>query len=719
MFLGQLLGQGAPSGHHSPVLLPPNLVLQDQISETTVTSQTDSPDDLDISKLNRKQRRQLMQQQLYQQQLVQQQQQQTLAQDTEQYPNKTESLSFSGVSNLTNISVISSTTESVSESSADPLARPSSSERPLEDGKESLQIEPQRSNSTDAVDTSASLPSTIVSGSLPVRAPFPNVVQQQLLQQAQLQQLRLAQASGLMRNPLGSTPLLLIRQLSQLRLIQQQLGLQQQQLLQKQPQSNTIQSQQLALQQQQISVMMSQIQQQLMHQQLQQQQQQQQQQPPQQQQQLPSNRFTGPQQSALASQPQLQQLLLQQQQQRKQQQQLQQQSPLKQGLTRTNETDASSDRNDEELRGKSAQGQSISPNTSMAPGKESASIAQVVNSAPASPSTGKSRLGQWTQASVQTERNTLSLKSTSDVRERNLRSSPQLDISEKSSLLITRSTNSSASLQSVTSSVPVHRVSDPVSSKWGIDAAPKLSAEPPEFKPGVPWRPHQSKDGSETTVSEVGPAKSEGQDWSSNAPASNSSSTYTNTNTTHVSAKPPNSTSPTLPVHAVWQPPVARPPAAVPRPVAVPPLPPHVRPPPGLSAENSFLNLPDVSQIRQSTDVTWLRPSVEPLRQMTSGQPMTSSQFPGAGVGSGPSPWASERVGRAEAGWPSSAGQPLETMPAAPPNVEIGLNCSVEAGNGGGLGTKQDLSSQSSAHAISTWLVLRNISSKVSECLLL
>lgn len=323
--------------------------------------------------------------------------------------------------------------------------------------------------------------------------------------------------------------------------------------------------------------------------------------------------------------------------------------------------------------------------------KEPSSLVQVVNSAPASPSTGKSRLGQWTQASVNTDQNTLSPKQTPDVRDRNSRASPQPDVSEKSSLLITRSTNSPSSIPSVTSSLPVHRVLDPVSSKWGIDAAPKLSAEPPEFKPGVPWRPHQAKGASETGVSEIGPIET------ANAPAM-----YTTVKT--------NSTSQTLPASAAWQTSVTRP-SAVPRSAGVP----LVRPPPGLGAENSFLNLSDVRQIGQSTDVTWLnpRPVSEPHRQRTSGQqPMTVSQFPGSGVvGNAPSPWANERGGRTEAGWPSSTGQQLEVMTAAPLNVEMGSKSSVEA-NGSSLGGKTD---QLSVHAMSTWLVLRSISPRVES----
>lgn len=38
------------------------------------------------------------------------------------------------------------------------------------------------------------------------------------------------------------------------------------------------------------------------------------------------------------------------------------------------------------------------------------------------------------------------------------------------------------------------RMSESVSSRWGVDASPRLSADPPEFKPGVPWRPRNEEE---------------------------------------------------------------------------------------------------------------------------------------------------------------------------------------------------------------------------------
>ena len=595
---------------------------------------------------------------------------------------------------------------------------PISSERPVEYGNESSQNEQlaERSEpSGNAGNVVASMPgsgpvesapvagsgSTAISGSIPnsgpVRPPLSTVYQQQLLQQqAQLQQLHLAQATGLLRGSLASQPVILLRQLSQLRLVQQQLAAQQQ-LLQKQPQPNTMQAQQLVLQQQQIAAMMQQIQQQLIQQQQLQQQQQQQQQ--QSQQQLGSNQFPTPtQQTLLPGQPQqLQQLLLQQ---RKQQQMPQpsKQTALQPAL-RSTELETTSGVIEE-----NSEVQSISPRTSMA--KEPTSLVQVVNSAPASPSTGKSRLGQWTQNSIQTERLSPKLPE-SGGRDRNLRASPQPDLSEKSSLLIKRSTNSPNSVQT-----PSCSAKDPVSSKWGIDAAPKLSAEPPEFKPGVPWRPYQPKTEIGQSEPFVTTAKTASQDWSGSTIGSQTiSSSFVNTSTNSKTEVTPLRSVPESQNYSqnnsstIWQVPqvpVTRQ-AAVPRST---PLASSIRPPPGLGDENSFLNLPDMQS--QSGDSNWSARS-EP--QMTSG-----GQF---GIRApGFLSWSGERR---DPGWPGASGQPLDSLPSVPRANELHnlamLGDSATDANVAGMRAKHEMSGQQPLYhpAISTWLVIRNISQRVSE----
>ena len=660
-------------------------------SEATGSTQTDEQD---ILKLNRKQRRRLMQQNL----------------GPEMQATNTEPVTET--SEMTDVNVnMPVSSAAISEVSRVPI----SSERSVDYRNESSQNEQTGVNSDrngNPGNVAASLVgsgpvagsgSTTNSGSIPnsapVRAPLPAVYQQQLLQQqAQLQQLRLAQATGLLRSPLASQPVILLGQLTQLRRVQQQLAAQQQ-LLQKQPQTNTMQAQQLALQQQQIGAMMQQIQQQLI-----QQQQLQQQQSQQQQQQMGSNQFPTPtQQTLLTAQPQqLQQLLLQQRKQQQQQMaQSSKQTQLQPGL-RTTEPDTNSgameDSSVNEVK-------SVSPRTTIA--KEPTSLVQVVNSAPASPSTGKSRLGQWTQNSIQTERLSPKLLE-SGGRDRNLRPSP--DTSEKSSLLITRSTNSPNSIQTTSNSAPVHRVLDPVSSKWGIDAAPKLSAEPPEFKPGVPWRPYQPKATTDISQSEpfVSTAKTGVQDWPGNAIGSQTvSSTFVNTNAISKTEVTPLKTVPNSHNYsqnsssAIWQAPqapVSRQ-TGVPRPT---PLTSNIRPPPGLGDENSFLNLPDVQS--QSRDSNWSAHS-EP--QITN-----ATQF---GIRApGFQPWPTERR---DAGWPGPSSQSLDTLPSVPRTNEF-RNLAMlgdSTADGAGMRAKPEMSTQQSPyHAWSTWLVIRGISPRVS-----
>ena len=685
-------GQGTPPGHHSPLGTSRPSELS---SETTGSSQVEEQD---TSTLNRKQRRRLMQQN-----------EANKIQGKNSEPI-TEPPEVSSV----NINMPVSST-AVSENSRVPI----SSERSVEYSNESNQHE-QLDNSDGQVSSgnigNLSKPGgpisgssiTTTSGSLanpaPVRAPLPTVYQQQLLQQqAQLQQLRLAQATGLLRNPLASQPVILLRQLSQLRLIQQQLA-GQQQLLQKQPQANTMQTQQLALQQQQIGAMMQQIQQQLLQQQqqLQQQSQQQQQlqQQSQQQQQLGSNQFPTPtQQTLLTAQPQLQQLLMQKRKQQQQQQMAQtsKQTSLAPAQRPPTEHDSNPVRHVEDS--STGDMKSISPRSSIV--KEPTSLVQVVNSAPASPST-KSRLGQWTQNSIQTERHSPKPPE-SGGRDRNLRASPQPD----NSLLITRSTNSPNSVQSASNSAPVHRVLDPVSSKWGIDAGPKLSVGPPEFKPGVPWRPNQGKTGLENIVAEhpISTAQPGNQEWSRNSIGSQTvSSTLTNTNSKSQAAPlktVPNSQNFSQNASsAIWQTPASRQ-AGVQRPS---PLTSSIGPPPGLGNENSFLNLPDMQS--QSSETNW---SAHTEPQMTSG-----AQF---GIRApGFQPWPSERR---DVGWPGSSGQPLDTLPSVQRANELRnlamLGESTTDGNSS-LRNKPEVSGQQPAYnALTTWLVIRNINPRVSH----
>ena len=339
---------------------------------------------------------------------------------------------------------------------------------------------------------------------------------------------------------------------------------------------------------------------------------------------------------------------------------------------------------------------SISPRSSIA--KEPTSLVQVVNSAPASPST-KSRLGQWTQNSIQTERHSPKPPE-SGGRDRNLRASPQPD----TSLLITRSTNSPNSIQTTSNSAPVHRVLDPVSSKWGIDAGPKLSVGPPEFKPGVPWRHNQGKTGLDNIVQPpISTAPAVNQEWSRNSIGSQTvSSTLANT-TSKTQVAPlktvPNSQNFSQNASsAIWQAPASRQ-AGVQRPS---PLTSSIGPPPGLGNENSFLNLPDMQN--QSTEANW---SAHSEAQITSG-----AQF---GIRApGFQPWPSERR---DVGWPGTSGQPLDTLPSVPRANELrNLAMLGESTTDGNSRNKPELTGQQHSYsALTTWLVIRNINPRVSH----
>lgn len=692
--LGQLLGvQGAQAGNQSPMGID---LSSGHSSEAISSTQLDGQD---ITKLNRKQRRRLLQQ--------------PLGTDVAESNSDTESSEAPSVT--TNMPLVSS---KVAEGSR----IPNSNDSPVEytaDSNQSEQPDAHSDRNISNVNTGNVIASTsgsgqvagsepgvgsvvtTTSGSLPsVRPLLPAVYQQQLIQQQRthLQQLHLAQPTGLMRSPLATQPVVLLRQLSQLRLFQQQLAGQQQQLLQKQSQANTLQAQQLAFQQQQIATMMQQIQQQLI----------QQQQNQQQQQLMGSNQLATPaQQTLLAAQPQhLQPLLLQQRKQQQQQQEIQQvgkqtavQLPQKPTEPETNSRSVEDN--------SSGDIKSISPRTSMA--KEPASLVQVVNSAPASPSTGKSRLGQWTQNSIQSERLSPKIPETGG-RDRNLRASPLPDASEKS-LLTSRSTNSPNLIQTTANSAPVHRVLDPVSSRWGIDAAPKLSAEPPEFKPGVPWRPYQAKTSPELALPETPAttARMGSQDWTSgNCIGSQTvSSSFNNTQTnSRIQAAAPLKTVPNSsrilqnPSSAIWQSPVSRQPDLQ----RSNPLSSNIRPPPGLGDENSFLNLPVVHS--QSGDTNW---SAHSEAQIISG-----TQF---GISApGFQPWPTNE--RRESGWRStSAVQTLDTLPPAPRVSELRtLTMMADSNrNNGGIRVKPEMPNQQSSYSgISTWLVIRNINPRVS-----
>ncbi|XP_046855350.1 trinucleotide repeat-containing gene 6C protein-like isoform X3 [Xenia sp. Carnegie-2017] len=658
--IGQLLAtQGTPSMKQSSIatLLPSEF----NVNAESTSSQTDNNED--VTKLKLSQQQNLMSQNLAPEALKNNDEPST-------DPSKTSAYVVPSV-----------TSTSVSESARSPAL---TDQRSLEYLKESDDLRSDKIATSGNMcipgnqDNSRPLSSTGSSGvgNLPtVQTSLPVVYQQQLLQQqqqqqqqqVQMQQLRFAHASRLMRNSLASQPVILLQQLAQLRIVQQQLATQQQ-LLQKQPQTNSMQVQQVAVQQQQIAAMMQQIQQQLLQQQLQQQTQQQ----------LTSGQFSTPQQETLLNaQPQLQQLLLQRKQQQQQQLSQQQLSQQHRKQTPLNHQAELSD-----------ESKDVSSRSNFS--KEAvSSLVQAVNSAPASPSTGKSRLGQWTQNSIQPERTSPSLPDGGSARN-NLRSSPQPD----SSPLISRSTNSPSSSQTSSSSAPGHRVIDPVSSRWGIDAAPKLSAEPPEFKPGVPWKSLQGKD---DMVGDISLTSSKIVDWSSSSNQTVSSAFVPITTRNNIPSLNPSSNSQNFSQAnqaAIWPSSVSRNTTSQKQNS----LSSNIRPPPGLGNDNSFHNISNVHS-RSNNDSSW--------GSRNESQINNTSQF---GIRTpGLQTWSNERR---EVGWPGTSGQPLESQPSVARvssdlrDLSI-LGETIIDGNGVSMGSKPGL--PSSYSNISTWLVMRNV----------
>ncbi|CAB3988123.1 trinucleotide repeat-containing gene 6A isoform X1 [Paramuricea clavata] len=78
-------------------------------------------------------------------------------------------------------------------------------------------------------------------------------------------------------------------------------------------------------------------------------------------------------------------------------------------------------------------------------------------------------------------------------------------------------------------------------------------------------------------------------------------------------------------------------------------------------------------------------------------------------------PWPTERR---DAGWPGTSGQPLDTLPSVPRANEL-RNLAMlgdSNGNGAGMRVKPEMSGQQSLyHALSTWLVIRNINPRVDS----
>lgn len=287
----------------------------------------------------------------------------------------------------------------------------------------------------------------------------------QLVQQFHLQQLRMAQG-GLLQPPFTPQQFAMLQQIAQLQLVQQRLAAQsvaQQHMGQKQ---QVVPQQQLYQQQQQIALMIAQMQQQVLQQQ-------------------PGLAGRHPALPFTAVQQQQQQSLIQQQQQ-------QQPSPTAQqkgNKPATNEkptSEPAQNKTTETVKSQPNEPSNVPPATTEEQTKQPSPVPQ-------------SRLTQWKQPLLQDP---------SAVTQPSVTSSIPTPVDSNPQIVSTSSQSTSSVLASVVSAPsiltnevsdpsapnsnnvsPRTRIPDPVSSRWGVDAGPKLSADPPEFKPGVPWRP--------------------------------------------------------------------------------------------------------------------------------------------------------------------------------------------------------------------------------------
>lgn len=304
----------------------------------------------------------------------------------------------------------------------------------------------------------------------PLRPPLAHpLLHPQLVQQFHLQQLRMAQG-GLLQPPFTPQQFAMLQQIAQLQLVQQRLAAQsvaQQHMGQKQ---QVVPQQQLYQQQQQIALMIAQMQQQVLQQQ-------------------PGLAGRHPALPFTAVQQQQQQSLIQQQQQ--------QQSPTAQqkgNKPATNEKPTSEpvqNKTTDTVKSQPNEPSNVPPVTTEEQTKQPSPVPQ-------------SRLTQWKQPLLQ-DPSTVTQPSVTRSTPTPVDSNPQtVSTSSQSTSSVLPSVVSAPSIStndvsdpsapSSNNVSPRTRIPDPVSSRWGVDAGPKLSADPPEFKPGVPWRPAPRND---------------------------------------------------------------------------------------------------------------------------------------------------------------------------------------------------------------------------------
>ena len=575
----------------------------------------------------------------------------------------------------------------------------------------------------------------------------PQFVQQLHLQQ----QLRMAQG-GLLQPPFTPQQFAMLQQIAQLQLVQQRLAAQsvaQQHMGQKQ---QVVPQQQLYQQQQQIALMIAQMQQQVLQQ-----------------------------QPGLAGRhPALQFATVPQQQSLSQQQQ-QQPSPTTQQKGNkpvTNEKNESPQtKTTETVKSQSKDPSNAPPVTMEEQNKQPSPVPQ-------------SRLTQWkqpllqdpppvTQPSVTSNTPTSMDSKPQTVPTTSHSTSPMLP-GVVSAPSVSTSDTSDHSAPNSNNVSPRTRIPDPVSSRWGVDAGPKLSADPPEFKPGVPWRPaprndkrDDGRDGISTGAAEISSrpssssSDSQSDSWpmpgnqSANAPSSvpptsNVKAAEDEVNTTANSSFINSNTFESSQVDfglnsAPWQTTENKAPLPPPQGTNKPSsnVASLLRPPPGLGTDTA---LPE-SPLFDEEPPPWLKSLID------TGQP--EFQFSRFGFANNSAPW-SPRDAASQPFSPltpnpqpwAAVGGPTPTMSSSGSAVSIPTSENVRSGstvsaaeppnlqNSGIIwSTNQPIPSaeeklsgsrpsapvtpvstssgvapsRSSANSMSTWLVLRNLSPRVSS----
>ena len=477
------------------------------------------------SKLNRKQRRKLQQQQQAEQQSLaankpdlKQTPSELLASNSVTQTNETLVKPSTEPQSKAQDTVVSRTEDTQGDSNGKLAAPTTKSDKPAQSG----------AGASKPVNGQAQLPGNGKRAGPPLIPPAPGpgvqgplrpplahpLLHPQLVQQLHLQQqLRMAQG-GLLQPPVTPQQFAMLQQIAQLQLVQQRLAAQsvaQQHLGQKQ---QVVPQQQLYQQQQQIALMIAQMQQVL-------------QQQPGLAGRLPALQF--------AAVPQ-QQSITQQQQQPSPTNQQKGNKPV------TNDkpsSESSQTKTTETVKSQSKESLNVTPVTAEEQPKQPSPVTQ-------------SRLTQWKQPVLQdsapaTQPSVSSSTPTSVDSRPPTDSSSSLSPSVLSSVVsaptISTSDTADHSAPNSNNVSPRTRISDPVSSRWGVDAGPKLSADPPEFKPGVPWRPAPKNDKREDGREGLPVATMEASGRSSSTSSDSQSDSWPTPGTQTISA--PSSVSPT------------------------------------------------------------------------------------------------------------------------------------------------------------------------------